>query len=109
LPCNAHSRPTSEYVSASFRQIFKENPELLKAATNDDVYRRWLDDHPGDEEGPTWVTQILSFVKSALRKKRRKKRAYVKAGSPVAEAVPPAVEPMSSAASTATRDSESLE
>jgi hypothetical protein len=106
---NAQPTPAGENVSAYFRQIFKENPKLLKAPSNDAVYQRWLDDHPGEQEVPTRVKQIVSFVKSTLRKKRRKKRASGETTPPPAATVAPAVESMSSGASTASQDLESLE
>jgi hypothetical protein len=105
----AQPQPAGENVSAYFRQIFKENPNLLNISSNDDVYRRWLDDHPGEEEVPTRVKQILSFVKSTLRKKRRKMRVHLEATSPITETVSPTVESMSSAASTVTQDLQCLE
>jgi hypothetical protein len=106
---NGQPQPPGENVSAYFRQVFKENPKLLKTPSNDDVYQRWLDDHPGEQEVPTKVKQILSFVKSTLRKKRRKKRVHLQAASPVAEAVLPPGESMSSAASTVGQDLQALE
>jgi hypothetical protein len=106
---NAQPQPAGENVSAYFRQVFKENPMLLQISSNDDVYRRWLDDHPGEEEVPTRVKQVLSLVKSTLRTKRRKKRVHLEAASPVAETVSPAVKSMSSVASTVTQDLQCLE
>jgi hypothetical protein len=105
----AQPQPAGENVSAYFRQIFKENPQLLKTPGNDAVYQRWLDDHPGEKEVPTRVKQILSFVKSTLRKKRRKIRVHLEATSPIIETVPPPVESMSSAASTVGQDLQALE
>jgi hypothetical protein len=70
-------------VSGYFKAIFKENPGLLKSTSNDDIFARWLKDHPGDKEVPDRVKGILFNVKSKLRKKRGAKR-----GRPRKEAQP---------------------
>jgi hypothetical protein len=44
-----------ENVSGYFRRIFKENPNLLKERSNDELLRRWLADHPGHREVPQKV------------------------------------------------------
>src|SRR5262249_48182663 len=41
--------------------------------SNDELLNRWLADHPGEKEVPQRVKQILSNVKSVLRKKGRKR------------------------------------
>lgn len=76
-------------VSGYFRAIFKANPKLLKAGSNQEVLQRWLDDHPGEKEVPQRVKNILSNLKSVLRKKLRKKKAKQPEGATVAA---PAVE-----------------
>jgi hypothetical protein len=60
-------------VSSYFRVIFKENRQLLKSKSNDEIFARWLADHPGEKEVPDRVKYILSKVKSDLRHQRRNK------------------------------------
>jgi hypothetical protein len=62
-----------ETVSGYFRRAFKENPQLLKTRSNDEVINRWLAEHPDEKEVPQRVKQILSNVKSVLRKRGRKR------------------------------------
>jgi hypothetical protein len=70
-------------VSGYFKAIFKENPGLLKSTSNEDIFARWLKDHPGEKEVPDRVKAILFYVKSTLRKKLGAKR-----GRPRKEAQP---------------------
>src|SRR4051794_17568350 len=44
-----------ESVAGYFRKVFEENPKLLKQRSNDELFRRWLEDHPGHEEVPQAV------------------------------------------------------
>ena len=62
-----------ESVSGYFRQIFKERPDLLHSGSNKELLERWLQDHPGKKNVPNRVKNILSNVKSIVRRKRRKK------------------------------------
>ena len=62
-----------ESISAYFRKVFDENPKLLKTRSNQELYDRWLQDHPGETKVPEKVRQNLSNVKSVLRKKSRKR------------------------------------
>src|SRR3954465_7716544 len=77
-----------ESVAAYFRKVFAENPRLLKERSNDELFRRWLADHPGHEEVPQNVKTSLQNIKSVLRNKKGKKG---KKGSvqPAAEAPQP--------------------
>src|SRR5438067_156504 len=59
-------------VSGYFRKIFVERPDLLRKRSNDFLFQRWLEDHPGQKEIPLNVRQGLSNIKSSLRKKRKK-------------------------------------
>jgi hypothetical protein len=59
-------------VSGYFRRVFAEDPRLLDTRSNDELFRRWLADNPGETEVPERVRQILSNVKSVLRKKARR-------------------------------------
>ena len=70
-------------VSGYFKAVLKENPGLLKSSSNEDIFARWLKDHPGEKEVPDRVKGILFNVKSKLRKKRGAKR-----GRPSKEAQP---------------------
>jgi hypothetical protein len=65
----------SENISAYFQKVFKENPKWLKTRSNDDVLKRWLQDHPGEKDIPKSVKAGLQNVKGILRSKRRKKKA----------------------------------
>ena len=56
-------------VSGYFKVIFKENPSLVRSTSNEDIFARWLKDHPGATEVPDRVKGILFNVKSTLRKK----------------------------------------
>ena len=67
--------PQSESVAGYFRKVFRENPKLLKERSNDELYRRWLADHPEHNEVPTKVKANLQNIKSVLRAKRTKKAA----------------------------------
>src|SRR5947209_19821062 len=58
-----------------FRRILTENPKLLKRRSNDEIFERWLADHPGETEVPAKVKQALFNMKTALRKKRRGRKA----------------------------------
>jgi hypothetical protein len=61
-----------ESVSGYFRRLFEERPELLGSGSNKELFERWLQDHPGKRTVPNRVKNILSNVKSIVRKKRRK-------------------------------------
>ena len=67
--------PETESVAGYFRKVFRENPKLLRQRSNDEVYRRWLADHPGHEEVPAKVKANLQNIKSVLRAKRAKRKA----------------------------------
>jgi hypothetical protein len=64
-----------ETTSGYFRKVFKEDPKLLKKGTNPELFRRWLQDHPGHKEVPENVKNILSNIKAVLRNKRKRRRA----------------------------------
>jgi len=94
-------------VSGYFKAIFKENPGLLKSTSNEDIFERWLKDHPGEKEVPDRVKGILFNVKSKLRKKLRAKRGRPRKGAqPTVEEQPAAAAPVRR---PATRGLESLE
>jgi hypothetical protein len=71
----ARRRAPAESVAGYFRKVFRENPKLLKERSNDELYRRWLADHPGHNEIPTKVKAGLQNIKAVLRAKRAKRKA----------------------------------
>src|SRR6516225_201488 len=80
-------------ISGYFKAIFKQNPGLLKATSNEDIFARWLKDHPGEKEVPDRVKGILFNVKSKLRKQGAKKGRPRKEAQPTAEGRPAAAAP----------------
>src|SRR6516225_499862 len=64
----------NESIAGYFRGIFKENPQLLKERSNEELLRRWQEDHPGQAVSKS-VKVGLSNIKSVLRSRRRKKAA----------------------------------
>ena len=77
-------------VSGYFKAIFKENPGLLKSTSNEDIFARWLKDHPGEKEVPDRVKGILFNVKSKLRKQGAKKGRPRKEAQPTVDGQPAA-------------------
>jgi hypothetical protein len=81
-------------VSGYFKAIFKENQSLLKSTSNEDIFVRWLKDHPGEKEVPDRVKGILFNVKSKLRKKLGAKRGRPrKEAQPTVEGQPAEIAP----------------
>ena len=80
-------------VSGYFKVIFKENPSLVRSTSNEDIFARWLTDHPGEKEVPDRVKGILFNVKSKLRKQGAKKGRPRKEAQPTAEGQPAAAAP----------------
>jgi hypothetical protein len=78
---NGQSPTTGDTVAGYFRKVFEENPQWLHSRSNDQMFSRWLLDHPGETEVPERIRQNLSNVKSVLRKKARKKRGRPKKDS----------------------------
>ncbi len=76
-----------ETISGYFRKVFEENAKWLDARSNDELLARWLKDHPGETEVPERVRQILSNVKSVLRKKIRTKPGKPKKENRPADAI----------------------
>jgi hypothetical protein len=71
----------AESIMGYFRPILEANPKYLKNRKNDELYDRWLKDHPGNKEVPQPVKNGLSNLKSTMRSKR-KKRKGMRAGQP---------------------------
>jgi hypothetical protein len=79
-----------ESIQGYFRVVFKENPRLLKVRSNQELFDRWLKDHPGESVVPDNVKTGLSNLKSVMRRKlgiRRKRRAMAEAGATEAHVV----------------------
>jgi hypothetical protein len=73
-PAPADGQGQAETVSGYFRKVFAEHPEWLDSRSNDQLFVRWLKDHPGETEVPEKVRQNLSNIKSVLRRQARKAR-----------------------------------
>jgi hypothetical protein len=69
----ANGQDGAETISGYFRRVFAENPSWLNTRSNEQLFTRWLQDHPGETEVPEKVRQNLSNIKSVLRKKKRRK------------------------------------
>jgi hypothetical protein len=69
----ATAQANDETTSGYFRRVFKEQPRLLGMKSNEELFRRWLADHPGHAEVPKNVKANLFNIKSVLRKKHRRK------------------------------------
>jgi hypothetical protein len=83
-----------ESTSAYWRRVFEAHPEWLRKRSNARPLQQWKEDHPGTEEVPTSVRQVLSNIKSQMRKgKRRRQRPAAEAanGARPAARVPVAV------------------
>src|SRR3954451_10379446 len=64
-----------ESVAGYFRQVFKEQPQLLHETSNQKLLGRWLADHPGETEVPKAVKSNLANLKSVLRSQQRQQVA----------------------------------
>ena len=76
---NGHNATTAgrgegETVAGYFRKVFKENPRLLRKRSNEELFKRWLADHPGFSAVPKQVRTGLQNIKSVLRQERGKKK-----------------------------------
>jgi hypothetical protein len=74
-----------ESIQGYFKRILKDNPKLLKGRSNDELLRRWQEDHKGQEVTNS-VRAGLQNAKSGLRSKRRKRRAVKQGDGQQAEA-----------------------
>src|SRR5262245_56065526 len=86
----AEAQQAGGSVSGYFKAIFKENPSLVKSTSNEEIFDRWLKDHPGQKEVPDRVKGILFNVKSKLRKKLGAKRGRPRKDEQTTIAVQPA-------------------
>src|SRR5262245_54348235 len=80
-PRKAATTNGGESIAGYFRNVFKENPKLLKERSNDELYRRWLADHPGHAEVPPNVKVGLQNIKGVLRQKLRDRKAAKRAAA----------------------------
>src|SRR4051794_17204434 len=78
----ARKARNEESVAGYFRNVFEENPALLKEKSNQELLDRWLKDHPDQTEVPKNIKTSLSNLKSVLRSKgRRKGKAKKESGA----------------------------
>jgi hypothetical protein len=70
----AKAEAQGESTQGYFKRILKENPKLLKGRSNEELLKRWSDDHGGQQPSNS-VRVGLQNAKSSLRSKRRKRRA----------------------------------
>jgi hypothetical protein len=87
------AKQAGESVSGYFRAVFRENPRLVKSTSNEEIFDRWLKDHPEEKEVPDRVKNILFNLKSKLRKKMKRgpgrpKKEEMARVSPPAEVAP---------------------
>jgi hypothetical protein len=67
-------RRGGENLMGYFRQIYQENPKLLKGKSNDEIMSRWEDDHPKHTPlEKKRARQSVANLKSTLRRKRRRR------------------------------------
>lgn len=83
----ARKRGGEGNISGYFRQVFEEQPDLLKTKSNDAILAKYREDHglAPDAELDKSIKNGLANVKSVLRKKkrlrgRRKEAAAIAAG-----------------------------
>src|SRR5439155_10630687 len=74
----AKKKGAGESISGYFRQLFRNNPELLDHGKNDAILAQWQSDHPGQAVTDS-VKNNMSNVKSHVRKefgkvKRRRRK-----------------------------------
>src|SRR5439155_18222052 len=75
-----------ESIMGYFRAIFKAKPKLLKVRSNEELFRQWLADHPGETTVPEKVKNGLANLKSLLRKGKGKGKRTAVAAAPAAAA-----------------------
>jgi hypothetical protein len=63
----------AENIAPWFRQVFTEQPKLLKIRSNDQVLKMWAAAHPEFKTIPDNVKTGLANVKSVMRSKSRKR------------------------------------
>src|SRR5262245_25262402 len=81
-------------MSSYWRNLFHQNPNLVRIRSNSALREQWERDHPGRKFDESW-SQALSNVKSLMRKRRGKKGGMKMAadgagGAPAAINIPAA-------------------
>src|SRR5690348_15491930 len=76
-----------ETVAGYFRKVFDDHPRLLNKRSNAELFKIWLQDHPGHNTVPDKVKVGLQNIKSVLRAEK-KKRGGRRKQEAVAEAAP---------------------
>jgi hypothetical protein len=79
----ANTADGGESVQGYFRRIFLEQPQLLEGRSNDELLRRWMEDHPGHDEPPPNVKSGMQNIKSVLRRMIREGKLPAAISSPV--------------------------
>jgi hypothetical protein len=97
----------AESVMGYFRPILEANPELIKQRRNDELYDRWLQDHPQQKTVPENVKNGLSNLKASLRRKLKLRKG--KRRQKVAAAAEPGATPVKRAPRGAAGQMERLE
>jgi hypothetical protein len=91
-----------ESIQGYFKRILRENPKLLKGRSNQELLRRWQEDHPGKE-----LTRSVKIgaqsAKGVLRSKRRRRAPKA------AEQTPSAATPVRASDRRKSHDLETLE
>jgi hypothetical protein len=82
-----------ESVAGYFRQVFDKHPRLLNKRSNAELFKIWLQDHPGHETVPDKVKVGLQNIKSVLRQQRGKKGGRQKEAAAAEEAPAPSARP----------------
>jgi len=85
---NTSGGPGGETMQGYFRQLFREHPEWVKPRSNERIYQRWHQDHPGHTEVPKQWQNALTNVKSHLRRKGKGKGKGRRVGRPPAAVTP---------------------
>lgn len=65
------SKTGSASMSAWCRQLFTQRPDLLNTRSNDEILALWLADNPGHVTPPTSIKNVVTNIKSELRRGRR--------------------------------------
>jgi hypothetical protein len=79
----AATQPQAEPLTTYFRKILLENKKLLTGRSNEEVLKRWQDEHPGQPVTSS-VKAAMANAKSAIRSKLKKRRGK-KAGQQTQE------------------------
>jgi hypothetical protein len=67
----AKAKTEQPSMSSYWRNLFNQNPKLVKIRSNSALREQWERDHPGQKFDESW-SQSLSNVKSMYRNKHKK-------------------------------------